>query len=512
MTMDLTETPALRWLSSLSDAEADELTDLLESPIWQPINPPQLAAVCSQADELFFGGAAGGGKSDLLIGLAVTQHRRSMIMRREAVQLKALEDRMKEIAGPALWGYNAQNKTGVVAGRVLEFGSMKDAGDWKKYQGRPYDFQGYDEAVHFVRDQVSLLRTWNRTSADGQRCRRVLASNPPTDPEGYWIVEMFAPWLDERHPNPALAGELRWYAVFDGAEVEVPSSEPIEHRGRMIKPFSRTFIPARVEDNPVLMATGYMDTLDALPEPLRSMFRDGSFTAGHEDDVWQVIPTAWVEAAMARWTPDGDAAPMTSLGADVARGGQDEFVIQRRHGHWYAPPLVYPGRDTPDGPVGASLIVAALRDGAPAHVDVVGPGAAVHDHLVQSNIHSVPVNGGAQSLRTDKSGQLRFYNLRSELYWRFREALDPRSNSKIQLPPDRKLLADLCAPRWRLTIRGIQLESKTGGADGFGNLAQRLGRSPDRGDAVIYASMDTPSRSAARWSPRDTKPYNMLEH
>jgi hypothetical protein len=64
---------------------------------------------------------------------------------------------------------------------------------------------------------------------------------------------------------------------------------------------SRTFIPSRVSDNPYLMGTGYMTQLQSLPEPLRSQMLYGDFHAGVQDDPWQVIPTAWVEAAMARW-------------------------------------------------------------------------------------------------------------------------------------------------------------------------------------------------------------------
>jgi len=76
-----------------------------------------------------------------------------------------------------------------------------------------------------------------------------------------------------------------------------------------------------------------------------------------------------------------------------------------------------------------------------------------------------------------------------------REALDPESGENIALPPDRELKTDLCAPRWKLTSRGIQIEGKSGGktdatggtGDGWGNIIRRLGRSPDKGDSVVYA-------------------------
>lgn len=502
--IDLTQTPALDWLPSLTEAAAAELQDILRNPMWEPVSLQQIAAICSPADELYYGGAAGGGKTDLLLGLALTQHRRSAIYRREAVQLKGIEDRMREIAGAAMH-YNGQSRVARVNGRHVQLGAMKELNDWKKHQGVPRDFQGFDEAAHFIRSQVMTLRAWNRTTVPTQRCRRVLASNPPTDPEGYWIIEAFAPWIDEYYYNPAMPGELRWYAVFDGSEVEVPSGEPIDHKGRMVKPFSRTFIPAKVEDNPYLMETGYLDTLDALPEPLRSMMRDGSFTAGNEDDAWQVIPTAWVKAAQARWSPDHPDArlPMDAMGVDVARGGRDETIISRRHGRWFAPLAAAPGIATPDGPSAAALVVAHRRDAAPVHVDIIGVGGSVFDHLVSNGIQTVPINGAGESQHTDRSGQLRFANKRAELTWKMREALDPNTGDGLALPPDRALLADLCASRWKLTARGIAIESKE-------DIIKRIGRSPDRGDAVCYARVETLKDGMLPGGQRVLNDYSLL--
>ena len=99
-------------------------------------------------------------------------------------------------------------------------------------------------------------------------------------------------------------------------------------------------------------------TLNALPEPLRSQMLNGDFAAGMEDSPWQVIPTGWVDAAMARWKPRDAKGEMSCVGVDVARGGRDETVIARRHGNWYDEPLGYPGAQTPDGPAVAGLVRA----------------------------------------------------------------------------------------------------------------------------------------------------------
>src|SRR5205085_1292975 len=80
----------------------------------------------------------------------------------------------------------------------------------------------------------------------------------------------------------------------------------------------------------------------------------------------------------------------------------------------------------------------------------------------------------------DQAEQLGFVNQRAEWWWKLREALDPDSGQELALPPDPELKSDLCAPRWKNTARGIQVESKE-------DLHKRIGRSPDAGDAVVYA-------------------------
>ena len=52
------------------------------------------------------------------------------------------------------------------------------------------------------------------------------------------------------------------------------------------------------------MKTDYLDRLQNTPEPLRSQLLYGDFGISQVDDLWQVIPTAWVRAAQARWNQE----------------------------------------------------------------------------------------------------------------------------------------------------------------------------------------------------------------
>jgi hypothetical protein len=462
------------------------------TPVWVPLPGPQTEAMKSQADVLFFGGSAGGGKTALLVGLALTQHHRSIIFRREATQLQGVIDYMAQIL-KTRDGFNGQEKIWRLPqyDKQIELGSCPNIGDEVRFQGRPHDLIGLDEICHFHESQFRFLCGWLRTTKPGQRCRIVCTGNPPTDSDGEWVIRYFAPWLNPDHPNPAKSGELRYFAMVDGKEVERPDGEPFVVGGETITPQSRTFIRSNVKDNPFLLATGYEQTLQALPEPLRSQMLHGNFLAGGEDHPFQVIPTQWVKLAQERWMEDGDhRMKMDTVGVDVARGGKDETVIQRRYGLWFAPPLVYPGHATPDGPAVASLVLVAMRDGAVVEVDAIGVGASVYDHLASNNIQAVPVIGSEGALGRDRSGLLTFANLRAELWWKLREALDPQYGEKIMLPPGANIRADLCAPRWKLAARGIQIEGKD-------DIIKRIGRSPNIGDAIVYANKRTPKRKAA---------------
>jgi hypothetical protein len=146
-------------------------------------------------------------------------------------------------------------------------------------------------------------------------------------------------------------------------------------------------------------------------------------------------------------------------------------------------------------------------------LDIIGgAGASILDHLVTNGMNVVKVDGRNKSHQREMSGSLGFFNKRSEMWWRMREALNPDNDERIALPPDRELKVDLCAPRWQLVGGGIQVEGKsTECKDGFGDLKKRLGRSPGKGDSCVYALLEgkrtggfagkMPSRTNSRYNP-----------
>ncbi len=285
----------------------------------------------------------------------------------------------------------------------------------------------------------------------------------------------WAPWIDrEYRGTKAKPGELRWYVRgtdANGRDIDVEVPEGMDGAK------SRTFIPSTVHDNPHLMATGYEQTLGQLPEPLRSALLHGRFDVdADEDDPWQVLPSRWVRLAQGRWGARPNTH-MSALGVDVARGGPARTVLTARYGFYFDEQLVLKGSDTPDGASVVRHIEAMLGPYAVANIDATGVGGAVIDAAVLANIPHQALNGAQAALGADRSGKFGFANRRAEWYWALREVLNPELHFNVAIPPDPELFTELCAQRWKLTMRVIQLVSKD----------ELPGESPDKADSLVYA-------------------------
>ena len=486
--------------SLAATALADGVAPEQGPKLWTPNPGPQTHAFNSEADDLFYGGAAGGGKSDLLLGLGVESHHRSVIFRREFPELSDLMDRGEDLVGQrGRLKRGSPGRLTLTNGRQVTFGSCPHNQNKKRWQGRPHDLKAFDEITQFTREIFVYLKTWERSAMPGQRKRTVCTGNPPTDLEGAWVIEYWAPWLDENHEDPAAPGELRWFVTTsDGkTDVEVEGSDPIYLEGEMVHPRSRTFIPALLADNPYLSKDAdYLAVLQSLPEPLRSQLLSGRFDSTADDDQWQAIPTEWYDMAVLRWQKNVEAiGPMTALGVDVARGGKDRTTLAPKHGDWFAEPDQIAGKDCRTGRevVGAVVAMTSRVEGeVKIGIDVIGVGASPYDLLVDAGATVTGINFGAGAEdRTDKSGKYKLGNIRAAVYWGFREALDPEY-SRLALPPNKALRAEMLAAKWRVQSGRIFIEAKE-------DVKARLGRSPDIADAVVLGWWADKRRKLEFW-------------
>lgn len=216
----------------------------------------------SEANEILFGGAAGGGKSAALRaeaidwcqrvrGLQVYLFRRTFPEIEKNHILPSLHEFPR-----SLGTYKKQDKRWeFFNGSMLHFCHCQYEGDVFNYQGAEIHLLIMDELTTFTEFQYDYLRGRVRCTLDIPDKMRhkipgiVCASNPGG------IGHEFAKrrWVD-----PAAPMEL-WRA---------PGNE-----GGML----RCYIPSRLEDNFVLMRTdpGYIHRLDALPEPYRTAYKEG---------------------------------------------------------------------------------------------------------------------------------------------------------------------------------------------------------------------------------------------
>lgn len=433
---------------------------------WSPASDTQKALLDTKADQTLFGGSAGGGKSEALLGYSILRAKTGLLLRRQFPQLQALQTRLR-----AIWGgtdlYRATDQTwSFPDGRTLELGSCPNESDVEKFQGRPHDALLLDEAAHFSESQVTFLTGWLR-SAEGRPCRLIMASNPPLSGEGAWLIDWFRPWIDPSHPNPARGGELRWFKRVDNRMQEVEEGTP--------GAISRTYIPSRLSDNPYL-GEDYERNLANLPKELAQALLAGDFFAGAQDRPLQVLPNSWVREAQQRWKPDTDL-PLTHVGVDCSRGGRDRTVIVCRHRNYIAEPIVLSREDSTSGGKVCARILQIIGDESPrVRVDAIGVGSSVYDHLHQYLGHTVEavINSHAAP---GKKGE--FVNRRAFDYWNLRTRLDP-ATSTLELPPSTSLYSELSAPEYTVGPRGIQVQSKE-------DLIKKLGRSPDLADALVLA-------------------------
>ena len=143
-----------------------------------------------------------------------------------------------------------------------------------------------------------------------------------------------------------------------------------------------------------------------------------------------------------------------------------------------------------------TLLCVNSKEGTHVFIDVVGVGSSPYDTLKENKVKVTGVNAASTSKQTDRSKQFGFANMRAELYWKMREALEPGKGDDLALPDDRQLLADLCAPRYSVTARGIMIEGKE-------DIRRRLGRSPDCGDAAVLAHSQRVVKQYVRFLKHD---------
>ncbi len=240
--------------------------------------------LASSADELLYGGAAGGGKTFWLINHAAwqcEQHpgNRAVIFRRVFPSLvRSVIPRARAmLAGRAR--YNGSRRVFEFPnGSVLELAQLQFAKDAEAYWGAEYGLICFEELTEFLEGQVDYLLSRLRAPAPGVRPHMVATTNPGG---------IGHRWVKRRYVRP------------DPDDVDGPLPQPGEvwrpkPTDDRPRPLTRCFLPATLEDNPALLERdpGY-------PERLKMIASRGLRRALSIGD-WDAIDA--VEGAL--WLPE----------------------------------------------------------------------------------------------------------------------------------------------------------------------------------------------------------------
>lgn len=228
----------------------------MSSPVdipWSPYiphvpTPKQHAFLWLQSREAFFGGAAGGGKSDALL-MAALQYVHvpgyaAVIFRRSYTDLSlpgAIMVRAQEwLAGTdARWNDNDKEFT-FPSGAKLNFSYLSKPNDKYRYQSAEFQFIGWDELTQFPEDDYTYLLSRLRRPSAGPLSQIPLRSRAAANPGGVGHVWVKKRFVDSHNPD-------------------------------------RIFIPSSLDDNPHLDQAAYEQSLALLDPITHAQLRHGDW-------------------------------------------------------------------------------------------------------------------------------------------------------------------------------------------------------------------------------------------
>ena len=220
--------------------------------IWQPNPGPQTEALKCNEGEILYGGARGGGKTDAgiawLLRWVNNPEYRFLVIRRNSGDLKDWIDRAKKMY-KHLEADFVQGEVRFPSGAKGFFGHLHDADAYERYQGHEYQKILIEELTHIPTEELYLRLIGScRSTVDGLKPQVFCTTNPGN---------VGHKWVKKRFVAPTKPGKR--------------FTDP---RG-----LTRIFIPAKVEDNPVLIKKdpNYINYLESLPAGLREAWREGSW-------------------------------------------------------------------------------------------------------------------------------------------------------------------------------------------------------------------------------------------
>ena len=227
--------------------------------------------------EAFYGGAAGGGKSEALL-MAALQYVHvpgyaALILRKDTQRLQlagGLIPRSLEWLSNSGAVWNASRRQWTFAsGATITFGYLAHPLDKYRYGSSEFQFIAFDELTEFAEeDYLFLFSRLRKVKELGVPLRMRSASNPGG--VGHvWVKGRFVAARDQ-------VSGIRGHKDIDPSSSLIPDPCPL----------TPAFIPARIADNPGLSEKEYRRSLAHLPAVLRERLMNGDWSV-QEEGVFQ---------------------------------------------------------------------------------------------------------------------------------------------------------------------------------------------------------------------------------
>lgn len=309
---------------------------MAESIEIKPQSGPQTAFLSSPADVVIYGGAAGGGKT---FGMLMEPLRHVGVKNFQAVLLRRTSKQITKAGGP--WD-ESQNLYPLVggksrstmlewefpAGSKISMGHIEYDKDLDSWLGAQIALIMFDQLETFTERMFFYMLSRNR-SACGVRPYIRATCNPDARS---WLAGFLHWWIDQDtgYPIPERSGVVRWMSRigrdihWDGsrqAGIERCLASGMEPSLAEITPKSVTFIPAKLDDNKILMRKdpGYKANLNSLPKYDRERLLGGNWKERPETGEF---PFHWFDG---KWFEKWPVNPiLKTMVLDPSKGKSDK--------------------------------------------------------------------------------------------------------------------------------------------------------------------------------------------